>query len=328
MIERKNIPFIYKGVTDISDCNNIEDAIVKANLNWSVEKKNLFYLNNNGVFSPVEGVFTNVRSDNSRSLGVVKSTYEIINNIEAFQFFDNAIRRGDAILQTAGCLDGGKKVFITAKIPNISVVGDNDFVDNYLLLSTSHDGSTGIRIAITPIRVVCFNMLHTAIAKANQNINIKHSGKAREKFDIAAQIINDTNVKIESLTKVYNELLETKCNTDFVLKYIGDCIIGRETRECFEKDGYNMGHILTRNFNVMETYNISSNKPNRVIEAFHYYENGPGQKEYVGTKWGAYNTMTGYYCNCSNEDGEKRMDSFSFGHKHNKIEQASKLILV
>ncbi len=57
-------------------------------------------------------------------------------------------------LETAGVIDGGKKVWILAKTPEEYQVGEDKILD-YILMYTSHDGSSGSCFRDVDIRVVC-----------------------------------------------------------------------------------------------------------------------------------------------------------------------------
>ena len=51
------------------------------------------------------------------------------------------------------------------------------------------------------------------------------------------------------------------------------------------------------------------------------------QLEIIGSAWGVYNAVTGYYSNVDNSEGIKRMDSLLYGDKSRKIELTGNLIL-
>ena len=63
----------------------------------------------------------------------------------------------------------------------------------------------------------------------------------------------------------------------------------------------------------MEATNISMRKVNAFNKLYDYYYNGIGQKEILGTAWGAYNAVTGYFSNVVDLEGTKRMDSLVWG---------------
>jgi len=102
--------------------------------------------------------FFTYRKDNEEVLGdSVGRDYEIVQNTEAFNFFD-AIVGGEGIqYETAGALGKGERIFITAKLPGYIKVGGEDMIEKYLFLTTSHDGFGSITAAFTPTRVVCQN---------------------------------------------------------------------------------------------------------------------------------------------------------------------------
>ena len=68
-------------------------------------------------------------------------------------------------------------------------------------------------------------------------------------------------------------------------------------------------------------------KANTLHEMTNYYFNGIGQKEIVGTAWGVYNAVTGFYSNVDNNEGIKRMDTLLFGDRANKIEKVGNYLI-
>ena len=77
--------------------------------------------------------------DNNAVLGVVGKDYHIVQNREAFNFFDAIVGGGEGILyETAGALGNGERIFITAKLPDYIRVGNGDDVtEKYIFLTTS-----------------------------------------------------------------------------------------------------------------------------------------------------------------------------------------------
>src|SRR5690606_9637720 len=101
-------------------------ALKFAGLDYTVEKRKLFtYDNENQHGNPdtdiiipeieVPNFYATMRTDNETVLGVVGKDYEVVQNVDAFSFFD-AIVGGDGIqYETAGALGNGERIFITAK---------------------------------------------------------------------------------------------------------------------------------------------------------------------------------------------------------------------
>ena len=72
----------------------------------------------------------------------------------------------------------------------------------------------------------------------------------------------------------------------------------------------------------MEVTGISQRKANQIANMFEYYCDGIGQKHVAGTAWGAYNAVTGFYCNVANLEGEKRVESLLYGGANSNMIKA------
>jgi phage/plasmid-like protein (TIGR03299 family) len=96
-----------------------------------------------------------------------------VQNEEAFQFVDQLL--GSQLhFETAGSLHGGRRVWVLATLPEHMEVG-GDPVRPYVLLMNSHDGSTAVIAATTPVRVVCQNTLNWGLQRACQKFSIRHT---------------------------------------------------------------------------------------------------------------------------------------------------------
>ena len=159
------------------------EAIKHAGLDYEVVKSPLF-TKGSDIIETVGGIevgsselevpncFANIRTDNNTVLGVVGKDYHIVQNREAFSFFDAIVGGGEGILyETAGALGKGERIFITAKLPDYIRVGNGDDVtEKYIFLTTSHDGSGSITAAFTPIRIVCQNTLNASLRRDRKSV--------------------------------------------------------------------------------------------------------------------------------------------------------------
>ena len=104
----------------IEDYPTSQEALKFAGLDFTVEKRRLFtYDNENQNGSPetdiiipeieVPNFYATVRKDNETVLGVVGKDYEVVQNVDAFSFFDSIVG-GDGIqYETAGALGKGER---------------------------------------------------------------------------------------------------------------------------------------------------------------------------------------------------------------------------
>jgi phage/plasmid-like protein (TIGR03299 family) len=108
-------------------------------------------------------------------MGVVGEKYSIMQNESLCHLLNLLVDESGAIFETAGALDGGRKVFVTMKLPSNIRIGGQDRVDNYIVIMTSHDGSTSTVFMVTPVRVVCENTLNLAFNGTSNLYRVRHT---------------------------------------------------------------------------------------------------------------------------------------------------------
>jgi phage/plasmid-like protein (TIGR03299 family) len=200
----------------VADYPTSAEAIRYAGLDYTVEKRPLFTncLPNDltdmeeSIAFPKVGVsnfFATVRNDNNSVLGVVGKDYEVVQNADAFQFFD-AIVGGESGIryETAGALGKGERIFITAKLPDYIKVGKQDLIEQYLFLTTSHDGFGSITAAFTPTRIVCNNTLNAALRNHSNAIKIRHTASANDRLKQAHTLMGISHVMAVELEELFN----------------------------------------------------------------------------------------------------------------------------
>ena len=162
------------------------EALKLAGLDWTVEPAPVFFMEYDGVFghsmAELPGYVANVRSSDGHPLGVVSDSYKIVQNVDAFAFTDNLIG-GDVRYETAGSLAGGKRVWLLARLPETEIVGDK--LEQYLVFTNTFDGSGAVRIACTPVRVVCQNTLNVALNSAKRSWSVRHTMNVESRFQEA-----------------------------------------------------------------------------------------------------------------------------------------------
>lgn len=327
---------------NVSDCTTTAEVMEKAGLDFTVDKAPLmarmpFGLNRNNeinedkgdfarngkIFRDVKGYWGTYRVDTNQPLGLVKDKYHIIQNQEAFKFFDNAIGESKVIWDKAGCLNNGRLVYLSAKLPITTKVG-KDEIENYLVFTNSHDGSTPVKIMFTPIRVICTNMLACATDKAQSYIPIRHTISADAKIDRSAEILRIAAIHASSAQQLFESLTKVSMSDSDVMQYLANLQLTETERQALMAfdpvNGYKK--LFIRDFSTLEAAKISTRKANQLANMFEYYLDGIGQKHITGTAWGAYNAVTGFYTNVANLEGEKRLSSLLYGGANANINKA------
>lgn len=173
-----------------------KQMLKSAGLDWTVEKVPAF-VEINGKQVPIDRAAL-VRSSDHRILSTVTSEWNPLQNLEAFEFFNEFIEVGDMEMHTAGSLKNGEIVFALAKVKDsFSLFRGKDVVDSYLLFTNPHRFGKSIDIRFTPIRVVCWNTISMALASETKNqAAVSH----RVKFD-ASQVKETMGLAHQKLDK-------------------------------------------------------------------------------------------------------------------------------
>jgi phage/plasmid-like protein (TIGR03299 family) len=291
-----------------------EEAIKHAGLDYEVARSPLF-TQGSGIIETVNGIemgsselevpnyFANVRTDNNAVLGVVGKDYHIVQNREAFSFFDSIVGGDGIFYETAGALGQGERIFITAKLPDYIRVGNgDDIAEKYIFLTTSHDGSGSITAAFTPVRIVCQNTLNASLRNMTNVVRIKHTSGAKQRIEDAHKVMGLANTMSNQLEGIFNAWTKVKVTDPEVKKLIQLALCpNKDTLELIRKGAED---------------EISTVFKNTVEEAFGYAMMSDTQQMDTtkGTLYGAYNAVTGYYQNVRNyKSDEAKLQSIVLG---------------
>lgn len=210
--------------TVVSGLLTAQQAIEAAHLAWEVVGMPVTV---NGIHLPFPGdaesnndTYQGIcRIDSGACLGLVKGRYEIIQNRQAFEFFDAIVGQGRATYETAGALRGGKQVWILAKYNGEVTIGP-DKTRMWCLLVTSHDGSQALSCQWVSERVVCANTLSVALSGKKQCIKIRHTVNWADKEQEAKRVLGLTDDYFEDLrvqlAKLQDHSMDRTQMDDFV----------------------------------------------------------------------------------------------------------------
>lgn len=289
---------------DIDQNATSAEAILQAGLDFEVAKHpNLHALpSGNNIIS--DNSFFTYRTDTEAILGdKIGRDYEVVQNIDAFSFFDNIVGgRGGIQYETAGALGYGETIFITAKLPEQIRVGRDDLIDQYLFLTSTHDGLGSITIAFTPVRIWCANTLNAALKNCSNQIKIRHTASAAEKLKGAHKMLGISDQLSTELEAIFNRWSRVRISDPEVKRLIQLAMV--PNKETYEK------------LKTGKESELSSHYNNMVSSVFDYAMTADSQQEATtkGTLFGAYNSVTGYFQNVRNfRDEESKFKSIIDG---------------
>ena len=282
------------------NCNYINEALHESGLDWDVEFRPVFYDGkSDGWYEPK--IITDkkciVRKDNDEILGIVGNKYKLKSNEEIFSYFDELIKKYNATYKGGASIDGGKIVFLQAKLDNGNMNSDDDIINNYLTLYQSFDGNSSLTIMITPIRMICDNQLAIARNKSELCFKIPHLKSMSDKMKYTENIFLKSQLYYKNFMHVAKIMRNYQIEDDKIVDEFIDKIIG-------EID-----------YQIMSDRSISINNSKRksIIDCF---ENGMGNNG--ETVWDLYNAVSEWTDHRRTKHNEQRLKSSMFGDGFNK----------
>ena len=159
----------------------------------------------------------------------------------------------------------------------------------------SHDGSTTLRVLLTPIRVVCANTLALAHrADASKLIRLKHTKDIHENLANVREVMNVANQEFEATAEQYRLLAR---------KSINQADLRRFVKKVFK----------------VEDDKISTRMKNTIEEILGKCESGKGNDlpSVRGTLWTAYNGFNEWLAYDRGHNEQNRLNSLWFGDSAN-----------
>jgi len=198
------------------------EAIAAARLDYPVLKEQLHRLRPDlgpGLTEPINAWAT-INGHTQDVLGVVGDGYEVLQNQEAFDFFDILLKESGGKLQTAGAIGKGEKVWMLAKLPEVFYPLRGDGVEQYLLGTTSHDGTMKTEVRMTAIRVVCSNTFNLAMKGSRGVISIRHTTNMRQKLEMAAMVLLRYKEHFDIVGENFQKLASVKIDDAWIDEYL------------------------------------------------------------------------------------------------------------
>lgn len=294
MVSAAHLTAIEKLGTRLDETFTAEQAMELAQLaNWNVRKQPLFTSAPDGSPLAVPGKHALVR-DNPVSagridiLGTAGEAYQAIQNEEHAALLNALVDESGAHFELAGSVDGGRKVFISMKLPGHINVGGVDPINNSILAINSHDGSMAFTLMAAPVRYACGNVLNIPYKGMSNVIRIRHtSGAQKHLVTQAREALDVTFNYLEGFQEQAEQLIQTTMS-----------------QARFEE-------IITREFGPEEgasaaTVTRSDRKVEQMAELFADAQTQDGIRD---TAWAGFNALTEWVDHYSPTRGDDRENS-------------------
>ncbi len=251
----------------------IEEIEVAATLGWKVIRRPVMFQVNDKTMATDEQHNVLFRSDTLAVLDVAGPDYVPHQNREVLEFFREYVEAGDMFIDTAGSLNGGKQIWVLAKMNQSFVLPGKDRVNGYVLLMNPHQYGKGMVAKFTARRVVCENTLMMALGDGNKSVKIWHTSefnKARR--DDAKQNLGIAKERMDAFKADATRLSGLTIDVEDAVKLIAPIFRGDEKLPLSQQN-----RTVTR-----------------IIELFQGAGRGANLQSSDGTMWGLLNAATEY----------------------------------
>ena len=254
--------------TDIKGISSTEEALNAAHLNYNVVKTNMYLKSESGELIDYPDMkFTTVEGT-SRVLGVVSAKYEICQNRDAFSFIDYIGRDFDGFEYVKAGETPNGIVYIIAKFPNDSILGDA--FTPYIIFQNSHDGRSSIKATICPLRIICQNQFNLSFKSSPNTVRIVHSSKLDRRMLEARTVLKDVAGYMTTFKSTAESLAEKKISYDDVI------------------------NVFYETFGTANMDSQQKQKLDRSRSKFLACYNSDDNQNFRGTAWGVINSAADY----------------------------------
>ena len=248
--------------SDIRKTSTVQEALELSGLNYTVEKVPVYL--DNGLQVP--GAFCTKREDSDVTYGVVGSQFEIVQNIEGFDFINNMIPEGLKFLKAG---ENKKFIYIIAQLPSIDVLGDE--VAPHIIFQNSHSGSTTLKATIAPLRIVCENQFNMTFKKANNKISLRHTKSIKGRLHTAQEVLIQSSEYLSEFQKSALLMAQKKVSKS-------------QVDDLMDKIFY-----IKEEFTPTQVRRVEE-KRDRFLKAYQAEDN----QNFIGTQWGLVNAYTDF----------------------------------
>ena len=247
---------------NISKATTVEEALKLSHLDYTVEKVPVYLADG----TPIPGAFCTKRENSDTTYGVVGSQFEIVQNIEGFDFINSMVPEGLKFLKAG---ENHKFIYIIAQLPEFDLMGDK--VAPHVIFQNSHSGSTTLKATIAPLRIVCENQFNLTFRNAANKISLRHTKSIKGRLHTAQEVLIHSSEYISEFQKQAILMAQEKVSKAQV------------------------DHLLDGIFEIREEFNPTQvrrmeEKRERFLAAYKAEDN----QNFIGTKWGLVNAYTDF----------------------------------
>lgn len=269
-------------------------------LDWNVSLQPLYLADG----SEVPKNFATRRDSDGAILGVVGDRYTVLQNVDAFDWFDPFIESKQASIKTVGSFKGGRVIFIQAEveIDPVEIVKGDTPIQSHMTLGHAHDGSLRVLGGFTPVRPWCINQLPMMkSSKSSKMLSMKHTKNVVLGLEAIRGIMDIHKAELNATAEQLRFLASKGVNQKSLEKYV---------TLVFSKEG-------------------KEQDKTKIVETIaHLFENGRGLgQSNMKNYYGMFNAVAEHLTWGAGRTVDNRLSSLWFGENHVLEQKAFQLAI-
>ena len=329
-VTSKNKSAWVRGGTAV-EATSAASAATQAGLNWTVRTGELqavstpLSIDEHGVtpatYIDVPKKQAIIREDNNSVIGIVGTKYKVVQNMEVFNALDTLVDAGDARYAAAGEFNGGSNIWMVLELPRgISVANDPHAA--FLLVKTSHDGSSSVVIKPIIERLFCANQVNGLIG----------NGRNRKFNEYTYRMTHTTNqeLSIADIRNITNLTYQAIDDYELTASRLLDINMSREQAVNFFKKVWALPSkvedtpydLLTRGERKQQTIAKDAR-----AKAWAIYSESETQENIRGTAFGAWHAVVEFADHYAT-GGASRLAAATLSGRNDKVKTKALSLLV
>lgn len=205
----------------LADPYDLDAAVRAAGLDWTVAMGEGWcrFPDGSGVALDSDVCRPIYREDTRRVFGVAKGRYCPIQNADVVEPLRGVLESKRGGMSCLAALAGGRDIFACVQLARGEVCA-GDPVDFYLLVTSSHDGSSSFRCYLTAVRVVCRNTLNMSLGSRRSTVTIRHTQAASDRLAALGEALASADDTIAANLDAWAAMGRTRVNDSQVQAFV------------------------------------------------------------------------------------------------------------
>lgn len=280
-----NVP-AWQGVGTVLDVDGkagltVDEALTASGLDWEVKRIPIFG-KWEGKNEPIPGRYGVQRQTDGKIFGTVGGAWVPVQNRTGFAVLQALLEQagGEVWIESAGSLDGGKKVWILARCAeSLQIAGES--YHSHIGFVNGHDGRTSVTAFMSDMRTACSNFLTYIMngqAKLERILRVRHSTNVVARIQEAHHLLGLRHALNDELAKQAEWMVDQPMS-DGAFEVFLESLMPLPDE------------ATTTAGNPTPAATMITQRRDKIVDI---YANAPNLATIRGTRWGALQAVTEY----------------------------------